>query len=283
MPEQLDLFGLTQTGEENAPQVLPPPVQRTLKPPPVVEQEPVSAPAREILKEEAIRIAKSNVAVEAPRRRVEVREIAKPAASAPEKTATEQPAMDATLNSEAKADTTAEPITANTPLNPKEDAEEVVTSVPAAVTASLEPIVVLAVKKEEEPKTKSTRGRKSIREMSLEADAPEVPEDEILYSKQYYGIGEVAAMFKVNTSLLRYWESEFDVLKPRKNGKGDRFFRPDDIKNLQVIHHLLRQKKFTIEGAKDYLKNNKKSKEKFEMIKQLEQLKRFLLEMKAGL
>ena len=117
----------------------------------------------------------------------------------------------------------------------------------------------------------------------MEADLPEIPEDEILFSKQYYGIGEVASMFRVNTSLLRYWESEFDILKPRKNGKGDRFFRPEDIKNLQIIHHLLRQKKFTIEGAKEYLKNNKKSKEKFEMIKQLEQLKRFLVAMKAGL
>jgi DNA-binding transcriptional MerR regulator len=150
-------------------------------------------------------------------------------------------------------------------------------------TPPVEPIVIVAVRKEEKEKTKSTRGRKSIKEMSMEADLPEIPEDEVLFSKQYYGIGEVAAMFKVNTSLLRYWESEFDILKPRKNGKGDRFFRPDDIKNLQVIHHLLRQKKFTIEGAKDYLKNNKRSKEKFEMVKQLEQLKRFLLEMKAGL
>jgi len=90
-------------------------------------------------------------------------------------------------------------------------------------------------------------------------------------------------MFHVNASLLRYWETEFDILKPKKNGKGDRFFRPDDIKNLQIIHHLLRQKKFTIQGAKDYLKSNKQSKEKFEMVRQLQQLKSFLLEMKAGL
>ena len=117
----------------------------------------------------------------------------------------------------------------------------------------------------------------------MEADLPQVPEDEKLFSKQYYGIGEVAIMFQVNASLLRYWETEFDVLKPKKNGKGDRFFRPEDIKNLQIIHHLLRQKKFTIQGAKDYLKNNKQSKERFEMVKQLQQLKSFLLEMKAGL
>lgn len=137
--------------------------------------------------------------------------------------------------------------------------------------------------KEETEKSKSNRGRKSIREMSAEKNLPEIPEDKILYAKLYYGIGEVASMFKVNTSLIRYWESEFDILKPRKNGKGDRFFRPDDIKNLQSIYQLLRHKKFTIEGAKDHLKNSKKSKEKNEMIKQLEQLKHFLMEMKNDL
>lgn len=232
MPEQLDLFGLFTADDQvlSTTPVNEPMPERKLVPPPVVKQdEPVESTSREILKEEALKIARSSVAVEPPAKKPEIREIAKPV----------------------------------TPTPP-------------------EPIVVVAVKKKEE-KVKSTRGRKSIKEMSMEADLPEIPEDEILYSKQYYGIGEVANMFKVNTSLLRYWESEFDILKPRKNGKGDRFFRPDDIKNLQVIHHLLRQKKFTIEGAKDYLKNNKKSKEKFEMIKQLEQLKRFLLEMKAGL
>jgi DNA-binding transcriptional MerR regulator len=70
----------------------------------------------------------------------------------------------------------------------------------------------------------------------------------------------VAAMFQVNASLLRYWESEFDLLKPRKNKKGDRFFRPDDIKHLKMIHHLLREKKYTIEGARAYLKKSGKRK-----------------------
>ena len=127
------------------------------------------------------------------------------------------------------------------------------------------------------------RGRKSQKEMSLEAGRIDVPKDEILYSKQYYGIGEVASMFSVNTSLLRYWESEFDILKPRKNGKGDRFFRPDDIKNLQLIHHLLRERKYTIEGAKEFLKNGKKARERFEAIEKLKAIKSFLLELKAGL
>lgn len=144
-----------------------------------------------------------------------------------------------------------------------------------------------SVKEESEHKNtekgKTNRGRKSIKEMSQEAQMLQLPDDATLYSKQYYGIGEVASMFSVNASLLRYWESEFDILKPRKNGKGDRFFRPDDIKNLQIIHHLLRQRKFTIEGAKEFLKNQKKAKDKFEVVKQLQHLKNFLLEMKAVL
>lgn len=135
----------------------------------------------------------------------------------------------------------------------------------------------------EKPATKTSRGRKSIKEMSLESARIEVPADDILYGKQYYGIGEVAGMFQVNASLLRYWESEFDVLKPRKNKKGDRFFRPDDIKNLQLIHHLLRERKYTIEGAKDFLKNSKKSAKQFEAIESLKKIKSFLLEMRAGL
>ena len=141
------------------------------------------------------------------------------------------------------------------------------------VSPSIEPL---------SPKS-TNRGRKSIREMSLEAARIEVPADDILYGKQYYGIGEVASMFQVNASLLRYWESEFDILKPRKNKKGDRFFRPDDIKNLQLIHHLLREKKYTIEGAKDFLKKSKKSARQFEAIESLKKIKSFLLEMKAGL
>ena len=90
-------------------------------------------------------------------------------------------------------------------------------------------------------------------------------------------------MFKVNQSLLRYWETEFDILQPRKNKKGDRHFRPADIKNLQLIYHLLRQKKYTIEGAREFLRKNKKAAERFEIIERLQQIKGFLLEWKAQL
>jgi len=132
-------------------------------------------------------------------------------------------------------------------------------------------------------KIKSGRGRKSIRQISEEADLIQIPEDEILFLKHYYTMGEVAEMFRVNQSLLRFWEAEFSILQPKKNKKGDRYFRPVDIKNLHLIYHLLRQRKYTIEGAKDFLKKNKKAEEKFETIKKLEEVKRFLLEMKANL
>ena len=120
--------------------------------------------------------------------------------------------------------------------------------------------------------------------MDAESAMINIPDDEVLFKKQYYSIGEVAEMFNLNTSLLRYWETEFDILKPRKNRKGDRHFRPEDIKNLSLIHHLLRQRKYTIEGAKDYLKKNKsKAQQNFGIIQRLEKLRGFLLELRAGL
>ena len=76
-------------------------------------------------------------------------------------------------------------------------------------------------------------------------------------NKLYHSIGEVATAFDVSTSLIRFWEKEFDVLKPRKNKKGDRLFTQEDIKNLHIIFHLLKERGFTIEGAKKKLKENK--------------------------
>jgi len=134
-----------------------------------------------------------------------------------------------------------------------------------------------------EIKPKSTRGRKSLKQYDADPVLLAVPEDEILFQKQYYSIGDVALMFKENTSLIRYWENEFSILKPKKNKKGDRFFRPEDVKNLKMIYHLLRERKYTIEGAKEFLKNNKAAGEKHEMIESLEKIKSFLLELKNNL
>ncbi len=148
-----------------------------------------------------------------------------------------------------------------------------------------EPVVIIKEEREKlvSPVTAGKRGRKSLKEIAISADLIQIPEDEILFKKQYYAIGEVATMFRENQSLIRYWETEFDILQPRKNRKGDRFFRPVDIKNLVLIYDLLRRRKFTIEGAKDYLKKNKRVEEKFAMMQSLEKIKGFLLEIKTSL
>jgi DNA-binding transcriptional MerR regulator len=135
----------------------------------------------------------------------------------------------------------------------------------------------------EKKAVKSTRGRKSIKEAAAGVALVDVPADEELFKKMYYSIGEVAAMFKLNPSLIRLWENEFDALKPKKNGKGDRLFRPEDVKTLQLIFHLLREKKYTMEGAKDFIKNNKRANEKFALAEELKKVKAFLNELKASL
>ncbi len=105
-----------------------------------------------------------------------------------------------------------------------------------------------------------------------------------LPEKRYYGIGEVARAFGVNTSLVRFWEKEFDVLKPKKNAKGNRKFTPEDIKNLKFIYHLVKERGFTLEGAKTHLKEEKKkSLSNFEIISKLEDVKNQLVKIKNNL
>ncbi len=120
--------------------------------------------------------------------------------------------------------------------------------------------------------------------MGNEADMMELPSDEILNRKLYYSIGEVGELFNLNPSSLRYWETEFTVIKPRKNKKGDRFYTVADLKKLHLIYFLLRFKKYTIEAAKDYLKKHKDEAEvRFELVQSLQQIKSFLLSLKADL
>jgi len=105
-----------------------------------------------------------------------------------------------------------------------------------------------------------------------------------LPEKLYYGIGEVAKAFNVNASLLRFWEKEFDVLQPKKNAKGTRKFTPADIKNLELIFHLVKERGFTLEGAKIHLKEGKKEiLSNFDIIRKLESVKAQLLEVKGSL
>jgi DNA-binding transcriptional MerR regulator len=105
-----------------------------------------------------------------------------------------------------------------------------------------------------------------------------------LREKRYYGIGEVARAFEVNTSLIRFWEKEFDVLQPKKNAKGNRKFTPQDIKNLQLIYHLVKERGFTLDGAKTHLKEEKqKTLSNFDIIQKLESVKAELIKIKNQL
>ena len=102
--------------------------------------------------------------------------------------------------------------------------------------------------------------------------------------KLYYSIGEVARMFDVNTSLIRFWEKEFDIIQPKKNKKGNRLFTKVDVDNLRIIFHLVKERGYTLQGAKDKLKDNKEDViENVEIITRLEDIKAFLLELKSSL
>ena len=99
----------------------------------------------------------------------------------------------------------------------------------------------------------------------------------------YYSIGEVAKAFDVNTSLLRYWEKEFPIIKPKKNKKGNRYFTPEDLKNLQMIYHLVKEKGYTLDGARIALTTNSKISETISIIDRLEFVKEELLKLKESL
>lgn len=99
--------------------------------------------------------------------------------------------------------------------------------------------------------------------------------------KLLYPIGEVAKMFNVNTSLIRFWEKEFEILKPNKNKKGNRLFTNKDIDNLNLIYHLVKEKGLTLKGAKLKLKTNKiETLKNFELVSKLQEIRNFLTEVK---
>lgn len=105
-----------------------------------------------------------------------------------------------------------------------------------------------------------------------------------LTDKRYYSIGEVAKVFGVNPSLIRFWEKEFDVLRPKKNAKGNRKFTSRDIQNLQLIYHLVKERGFTLEGAKTHLREDKQKKlSKFEVIQKLQKVRAELVKIKKQL
>ena len=105
-----------------------------------------------------------------------------------------------------------------------------------------------------------------------------------LPEKRYYKIGEVSKAFGVNASLIRFWEKEFEIIKPKKNSKGDRMFTQLDIKNFQMIFHLVKEKGFTLEGAKNKLKTQpKKTVDNIDIINRLEAVKAELLKIRNEL
>ena len=102
--------------------------------------------------------------------------------------------------------------------------------------------------------------------------------------KLFYSIGEVAKMFQVNTSLIRFWEKEFDIIKPKKNKKGNRLFTQEDVDNFHVIYHLVKERGFTLQGAKGKLRENKDDTiNNIEIVKALQRVKDYLLEIKKEL
>lgn len=119
-----------------------------------------------------------------------------------------------------------------------------------------------------------------------------MPYKETDIKKLYYTIGEVSEMFEVNPSLIRFWESEFDILNPKKNNKGNRLFTPEDIENLKIIYNLVKEQGLTLDGAKKYLKENKRTikhesktekNQLSEIEKKLRGIKNTLLELRSSI
>lgn len=111
-----------------------------------------------------------------------------------------------------------------------------------------------------------------------------MPYKEKEITKKYYSIGEVAEMLNVAPSLIRFWESEFDTIKPKKNRKGNRQFTVEDIENVKLIYHLVKEKGYTLNGAKEMLKKSPNEiRDKMELVETLKNIRSFLLEIKERL
>ncbi|UYW00575.1 MerR family transcriptional regulator [Flavobacterium agricola] len=105
-----------------------------------------------------------------------------------------------------------------------------------------------------------------------------------LPNKRYFSIGELAKHFGVNASLLRFWEKEFDIIQPKKNAKGNRMFTQEDVKNLTMIYHLVKERGFTLDGAKMHLKAKlNEPTDKITLLTKLKQIKADLLLLKESL
>lgn len=111
-----------------------------------------------------------------------------------------------------------------------------------------------------------------------------MPPKEADPEKLFYSIGEVAILFKVNASLIRFWEKEFDIIRPQKNKKGNRLFTREDLANFHLIHHLVKERGFTLQGARQMLKNNRReAEENLDIVKRLQHIRSFLVELRKEL
>ncbi|GBU07579.1 transcriptional regulator [Bacteroidales bacterium] len=106
--------------------------------------------------------------------------------------------------------------------------------------------------------------------------------NEIKVQKKYFSIGEVAALFGVNESLLRYWEKEFASIKPQKTAKGTRLYKESDIEDIRLVYYLVKDKGLTLAGAKQQLRDNKDGVVRTEeIVDRLKQIKKELLLLKT--
>jgi len=111
-----------------------------------------------------------------------------------------------------------------------------------------------------------------------------MPYKEKKVEKLYYSIGEVADMFNVNASLIRFWEKEFDIIKPKKNKKGNRFFTQQDIDNIRLIYHLVKERGLTLNGARKKIRENKDdTNHNYEVVQTLTEIRNMLLEIRETL
>lgn len=120
----------------------------------------------------------------------------------------------------------------------------------------------------------------------LQQDKQEIVIDESRLTKVYYTITEIAEMFHVNASLLRFWEKEFpqQLAQVKKNKKGDRYYNKQDIAALKLIFHLVKERRMTLEGAREYLKNNKKKvKDDKTLVENLQKIRSFLIDLKKNI
>ena len=140
------------------------------------------------------------------------------------------------------------------------------------------------VKVNEQLPTAKKRGRKSNKEVHAAIDEIGIPDDAELKLKLYHPIRQVAKWFGLPASQIRFWENQFEVLAPRKNRKGDRLFRFEDIQYLKTIYYLIRIRKYSIEGAREYLKENRIAADSnYQIIESLNNVKGFLLELRESL